>query len=360
MITSILLHLSSQQAFGTPQLDDLAYKAIQVFCPTAKLSKPMDKYATSQPGPFSSIIYDFGRFEVGLSGRTGEVVIAAGMGDKIGTKVVSSDDVAVETAKGIIKALRPSIFSQLTFSSMVYSGSYGVKIGRSIDGISILGNGDTRFVTFDREKGYLQGLRLPPTETGIHRIDRWLPESKTLPKAVRFAFDTFKGPTQLNFDSIKKTYVGENWFRGMPNLNHRAFTDPALKNFLFPAYLVRYVDADSIRPTDQVPMQFIDVFVDAENNSIFGYIIYSAGGGQAAPAKSLDGEKFGEIKVGTKPEMDANVILKLVGMGGNPAGVPATVYSGTKAVNILVDVQHHLVWRGNSSYSTNSEFWKLF
>ena len=199
---------------------------------------------------------------------------------------------------------------------------------------------------------------MPPTEAGIHRIDKWQSESKTTSTAVRFALDTFKGPSQLNFDSVKKTYVGENWFRGMPNPKHRAFTDPALKDFLFPAYVVRYLDADAIRPSDQVPMQLIDVFVDAENNSIFGYIIWSAGGSGAVPAKSLIGERFSTIKLSEKSDVPIKLTLSGSQATGKPAGISAVIFSETKAVKVLVDRQYQVVWRGNTPYSANEEFWR--
>jgi hypothetical protein len=355
MITALIL-FSYQQALGEKQLEASAVGVFKLLSPG--VMGQLDVGQSKDIRSFNSSKYRIGDLSIYICRTSGETVILSGYLPSLKGIAINSDEIAVEKAKAITKLLRPNLFSQLSFEPIVYPGSYGVGISRTINGVVVLHNGDSFSMDFDRKDSSLMGFRFPPTEAGIHEIDKWLPESKANSTAIRFALDTFKGSTQLNFDSVKKTYVGENWFRGMPNPKHRAFTDPALKEFLFPAYVVRYINADAIRKSDQAPMQLIDVYVDAENNSIFGYTIWAAGGSVIEPAKPLDGETFDTIKIGETPDRKIALILKQTQANGTPSGVSAILYGSKKAVKVLIDRTKHLVWRGKTSYQANPDFWK--
>jgi hypothetical protein len=353
---SALIAFAQHPLLNEKQLESATLNAFNLLSPGAV--GQIDRRQSKGLASFNSSKYRIGDLSIYVCRTSGEVVILSGYLPSLKGSAINSDEAAVEKAKDITKILRPRMFSQLQFRAIAYPGSFGVAISRTIDGVTMLENGDFLSIDFDRKNTSLFGFRYPPTEAGIHKIDKWLPSAMANSTAVRFAFDIFKGPTQLNFDSVKKTYVGENWFRGMPNPQHRAFTHPALKEFLFPAYVVRYIDADAIRKSDQAPMELIDVFVDAEDNSIFGYIIWAAGGAGTEPAKPLDGEKFETINLGGKTDKKIALTLRVTNSPGAPSGVPATLYSSKKAIKVSIDRHAKLIWRGKTAYQANESFWK--
>ena len=127
---------------------------------------------------------------------------------------------------------------------------------------------------------------------------------------------------------------------------------------MFPAYVGRYIDADSIRPSDQAPFLFIDVYIDAEDNTVFGYTIWAAGGIASPSVNTLDGETFYTIKILERADVPVKLTLTRMETSGRPAGISAVIFSTTKAAKVLVDRQYHVVWRGNTPYGANEEFWR--
>ena len=336
-------------------VDSIASSFVRAIFPH---KEPVVSRGLKRGSVYDGISFDFQGGILNINQRTNEVVIclidstATAMLPKISPESYSDKDVIDSMRK-----FRPNLVGSIEVGQYKESGYISFRFDRLIDGVKLNYSGDSHLVSFDEKNGELKAFRFPPTEAGIHRISKWMPGEVATQSASRVAFDVFKGATQLNFEFTKKTYVGNNWFMGRTNPYHRAFSDPAFKDFLFPCYVVRYIDADSIRKGDGIAMQYVDVFIDAENGTLFGAIPWSFGG-VGESAKSLDHELFNAFKVNGGKERSRQFELLATKSTGTPMGDEAILYGKLKIVKVKIDQASKIIWRGNQAYITTQDFWK--